>query len=92
MPFTQEKRYNIKHCDGCPEHCALGVHTSSYNGMLFPTIAGQTISSYKNRSGQTVHLNQSDISYLGGKRNIAKVLDTAYKIARLCDNYNAKTK
>lgn len=63
MPFTQEKKTNIRKCYGCEEHCEFGAVTeisfaqAADNAQLkymdvLPTLAGKPIYTYLDKFGR----------------------------------------
>ena len=82
--FTQEKKLNILKCPGCEKRCELGGTRSQDCFGYFPTIAGDLIWQYMDKNG-----NQITVCLQPSKEEAACL---ARKIAKVCDNYNQKTR
>ena len=94
MSFTQEKKTNILHCDGCKKHCCLDF-TLVEEEYFFPMIDGAVIYSFQDENDDTQSplISKQSLSNKGIKDLYSQrvyVLDMARKIARLCDNYKQR--
>ncbi len=94
MTFTQKKKTNILHCDGCKKRCKLGVAIAE-DDLYFPKIGGSTISSFQDENDNThttvrskTWLSNKGIDHPFDQKNY--MLDMARKIAKLCDNYKQR--
>lgn len=94
MSFTQEKKTNILHCNGCKKHCSLDF-TLVEEEYYFPMIGGDVIDSFQdeNDNTQTTVMSKTTLSKKGIEHPFDQsvyMLDMARKIARLCDNYKQR--
>ena len=78
--FSQ-KNFNVDlTCDGCDARCKIS-YTKTYYGACFPTIAGDTIESYK----MPEHGN---MPIAPDTHTPQEAIDLAVKIVKYCDYYN----
>ena len=94
MSFTQEKKTNILHCNGCKKHCSLGFRLAEEE-YYFPTIGGVVINSFldENDNIRTTVKTKSTLSKKGIEHpydQTVYMLNMAREIARLCDNYKQR--
>ena len=94
MSFTQKKKTNILHCDGCKKHCYLGF-TLEKEEYYLPMIGRAVITSFQDENDNTkttikskTWLSNKGIEHPFDQR--VYMLDMARKIARLCDNYKQR--
>ena len=94
MSFTQKKKTNVLHCDGCKKHCYLGF-TLGEGEYYYPMIGGAVITSFQDENDNTQRtfksktwLSNKGIEHPFDQR--VYMLDMARKIARLCDNYKQR--
>ena len=67
MSFTQQKKMNFIHCDGCEKRCELGaVKIISMMGDYYPKIGGECIYQYIDKNNQELN-DYVDVCALEGE-------------------------
>ena len=91
MSFTQKKKKNILHCNGCKKHCSLDYTLDEDKEYFLPMIGGAVINSFldENDKLRGALISTQWVSNNGIDQRVF-MLDLARKIARLCDNYKQR--
>ena len=91
MSFTQKKKTNILHCNGCKKHCDLDYTLDEDGDYYFPMIGGAVINSFQDENDniRSAFISKQSLLNKGIDQRVF-MLDIARKIARLCDNYKQR--
>jgi hypothetical protein len=85
MSFTQQKKMNFIHCDGCEKRCELGaVKIIAMMGYYYPKIGGECIYQYIDKNNQVRLAAQDEL------KSATAAIEKAREIAKLCDKYKAR--
>lgn len=85
MAFTQQKKIDFIHCDGCEKRCELGAEKIiALLTYYYPKIGGECIYQYIDKNNQIRLAAQDEL------KSAKAAIEKAREIAKMCDKYKVR--